>query len=216
MPHLAEKYRFITIEGNTGAGKTTLARMLAEQYGGKLILEEFAENPYLADFYTDPDRYAFHTEVYFMLDRQAQIKQLLDSGQLNQGFNVSDYLFIKSLLYAEVTLPPHEFRLFERMFRAVYPQLPQPDCTIYVHSTVPRLIRNIQKRGRDFEQVVEGSYLQKVEDVYFQYFYRQPQQRTLILHTDELDFVENDAHYQQIVAWVNADYAAGVHHLSLR
>ena len=213
---LAQKYNFITVEGNTGAGKTSLARMLADQYGGKLILEEFVDNPFLPHFYNHPERYAFHTEVYFMLDRHQQLVSVIQSQQLHTGFNVADYLFNKSLLYAEVNLPLDEFKLFDRMFRAIYPVLPKPELLIYVHSTVPRLIRNIQKRGRDFEQSVRGSYLQQVEDIYFRHFTENPEMRILVIHADELDFVEQPNHYDQIVHWVTQDYAPGIHHLKLK
>ena len=213
---LAQKYNFITVEGNTGAGKTSLARMLADQYGGKLILEEFVDNPFLPHFYNNPERYAFHTEVYFMLDRHQQLSNVIQLQQLQQGFNISDYLFNKSLLYAEVNLPTDEFKLFERMFKAIYPKLPQPEFIIYVHATVPRLIRNIQKRGRDFEQSVRAAYLQEVEDIYFRYFDQNPQLRILVIHADDIDFVEEPQHYEQIVHWVNQDYTPGIHHVRLK
>lgn len=211
-----DKYKLITIEGNTGAGKTTLAKMLAKQYNGHLILEEFAENPFLPKFYSEPEKYAFHTEMYFMLDRYHQLNKFIESNQTGNGLTISDYIFRKSLLYAEVNLQPDEYRLFERMFNTVYPNLPQPGLIIYVHATVPRLIRNIQKRGRDFEQQVRESYLKRVEKIYFDYFQKNPHLLVLIIHADELDFVHNPTHYDLIVEAVTKDYPSGIHDVWIR
>lgn len=205
------KHKLITVEGNTGAGKTSLAQMLSEQYGAQLILEEFADNPFLPKFYAEPEKYAFHTEMHFMLDRYHQLSRFLQSWKASEELTISDYIFRKSLLYAEVNLQPDEYTLFERMFTTVYPNLPQPDLIVYVHATVPRLLRNIQKRGRDFEQQVRESYLHRVEKIYFDYFQNNPHLRVLIIHADNLDFVHQPKHYQQIVEWVNREYTPGMH-----
>ncbi|OWY21771.1 deoxynucleoside kinase [Sphingobacteriales bacterium UPWRP_1] len=204
------KYKLITVEGNTGAGKTSLAQMLTEEYGARLILEEFADNPFLPKFYAEPEKYAFHTEMHFMLDRYHQLTAFLKDWSKNNTLAISDYIFRKSLLYAEVNLLPEEYRLFERLFDTVYPNLPQPDLIVYVHATVPRLLKNIQKRGRDFEQQVRESYLHRVEKIYFDYFKSNPHLRVLLIHADNLDFVHNPQHYRQILHWVNQDYPAGV------
>lgn len=204
------KYRFITVEGNIGAGKSSLARLLHQEYGGNLILEQFAENPFLARFYDNPQRFGFHTEVYFMLDRQQQLKQILASQQLQEGNNVSDYLFNKSLLFAAVNLEEEEFSLFESIFNEVYPMVPQPELLVYIHATTPRLLQNIKKRGRDFEQSIQEAYLKMVEQNYLRYFRHNEQLRILLIHADSMDFVENADHYEQILHWLQQDYPVGV------
>jgi len=212
---MKDKYHFITVEGNTGAGKTTLAQMLAAQYNGNLILEDFVDNPFLPKFYIDQDRYAFPCELYFLMDRQKQLSEIIASNRLREGFNISDYLLNKSLLYGQANLEGDEYQLYARVFNNLYPILPQPELVIYVHSTVPRLIKNIQKRGRGFEQGVDPNYLQKVEELYMDYFEKNPQLKVLILHADNLDFVAHPEHYQQILEWVNRDYEAGITNLYL-
>lgn len=212
---MREKYNFITVEGNTGAGKTTLARMLAEQYKGNLILEDFVDNPFLPKFYIDRERYAFPCELHFLMARQKQLSEIIASNKLKQGFNISDYLLNKSLLYGQVNLEGDEYQLYANIFNALYPKLPKPELVVYVHSTVPRLIKNIQKRGRGFEQDVDPNYLQKVEELYMEYFKSNPQLKVLIIHADNLDFVAHPEHYQQILEWVNKDYEGGITDLYL-
>lgn len=185
--------------------------MLAQAYDGELILEEFVDNPFLPKFYADIERYAFPTEVFFLMDRHRKLTELIASRTLQKGFNVTDYLLNKSLLYAQVNLKEDEYRLFERIFHALHTELPQPDLVIYIHSRIPRLIQNIRRRGRGFEQVVEPAYLQRVEDRYLRYFKENPSLKVLIINADDLDFVNNPADYEQIMEWVNAPYEAGIH-----
>ena len=210
------KYNFVAIEGNTGAGKTSLANMLAAKYDANLILEQFVDNPFLADFYGDIDRFAFPTEMYFLMDRHHKLNELIASNSLTKGLNITDYLLNKSLLYAQVNLRSNEYLLFERFFNALYSYLPDPDLVIYIHSRVPRLIKNIRRRGRDFEQKVEPAYLQRVEDRYMRYFKANPHLKVLIINADELDFVNNPSHYEQILEWVNHPYEPGVNVVEFR
>ncbi len=210
------KYNFITIDGNTGAGKTTLSEMLSKDMNGHLILEEFVDNPFLADFYKEPDRYAFPTEIYFMCDRYQQLKETIRQLDLYKELHIADYIFTKSLLYAKANLKGKEFELFDRVFGMFFNDLPEPELFIYIHSTADRLVKNIQKRGRDFEQVVRKSYLQTVEDIYFDYFKQNQHLRILVIPSDDLDFVENPEHYQMIKEAVCKEYEPGIHYLELK
>ncbi len=209
------QYNFITIDGNTGAGKTTLAEMIAKQFGGRLILEDFVDNPFLPAFYAEPDRYAFQTELYFLVDRYQQLKETLGKIDLYGKLNIADYIFVKSLLYAKANLKDQEYHLFERVFNMVFNDLPEPELFIYIHSKADRLVENIRKRGRGFEQVVRKSYLQTVEDIYFDYFKKHQHLRILIIPSDDIDFVANPKHYEQIIDKVTQKYEPGIHYIEI-
>ena len=140
------KYHFITIEGNIGAGKTTLAHMLSKHYNARLVLEEFADNPFLSKFYENPQQYAFPVELFFMAERYKQLKELIQQKDLFQSVTISDYLFTKCLLFSKVTLPEDEFRLYQRLFDIIHQQLVQPDILIYLHAPVSKLQSNIPVR----------------------------------------------------------------------
>lgn len=204
-------YNFITIDGNTGAGKTTLTEMLARDFGGELILEEFADNPFLPMFYSQPERYAFSTELYFLVDRYEQLQATLAERDLYGKPHFADYIFKKSLLYAKANLEGEEFRLFERIFNTFFTNLPEPELFIYIHSKADRLVQNIQKRGRDFEQAVRKSYLQTVEDIYFQHFEENKHLRILVIPADDLDFVQKPEDYQKICEAVTKTFEPGIH-----
>jgi len=210
------KYNFITIDGNTGAGKTTLANMFAEEFGANLILEQFVDNPFLAAFYAEPDRFAFQTEMYFLVDRYQQLKEKIRVLDLHKNLNISDYIFTKSLLYAKANLNEQEYQLFERIFNMFFNDLPEPELFIYVHSTADRLVKNIQKRGRGFEQVVRKSYLKSVEDIYFEHFEKNKHLRILIIPSDDLDFVTKADDYQKIKEAVTKEYEPGIHYLNIK
>lgn len=213
---MLSRYNFVVVEGNTGAGKTSLAQMLASDYNATLLLEEFEDNPFLPKFYYEPHKYAFHTEIHFMLDRQQQIKRWLDDFYAhNKGLTIADYLPIKSLLYSEINLEKDEYMLFHRLFHSLFEQLPQPELVIYIHSTVPRLLRNIEKRGRNFEKASRAHYLQTVENTYFRYFRHNPQLRVIVIHADNMDYVENPNHYGLIRQWLQQDYPIGISEVRL-
>lgn len=205
------RYNFITIEGNIGAGKTTLAKMVADEYGGKNILEEFVANPFLPKFFEDPDRYAFSAELFFLADRYQQLHKVLEDFDLASGFTVADYVFVKSLLYAKVNLKEDEWRLFDRIFNIIYPQLPDPELLVYIHSSPERLVQNIIKRGRDFEQGVRLAYLKQIENAYFDYFKSRPDLKILVIDTDAVDFVQNPDQFKKILALIDSDYNPGIH-----
>ena len=160
------KHQFITIEGNIGAGKTTLANILAKQLNARIILEEFADNPFLSKFYDNPNQYAFPLELFFMAERYKQLKELVHTKDLFQSITVSDYLFTKCLLFAKVNLPEEEFRLYQKLFDIIHQQLVFPDVLIYLHASVNKLQQNIKKRNRPFEQAIPDEYLFNIQETY--------------------------------------------------
>ena len=205
-------YRFITIEGNIGAGKTTLAHMLAKHFDAKLILEEFADNPFLPKFYEKPQQYAFPLELFFMAERYKQLKDMLQTQDLFTNVVISDYLFVKSLLFAKINLLEDEYSLYQKLFEIINPQLVQPDLLIFLNAPVSQLQKNIKKRNRSYEQQIEDAYLQKVHDMYTQYL-KQHAVRTLMIDTTKIDFLGEPAHFQQILQALETDYEPGIHRL---
>jgi deoxyadenosine/deoxycytidine kinase len=204
------KYKFITIEGNIGAGKTTLANLLSNKLNARLVLEEFADNPFLAKFYENPVQYAFSVELFFMAERFKQLKDLLGQQDLFQTTTVSDYLFTKCLLFAKVNLPDDEFRLFQRLFEMMQPQLIQPDILIYLHSPVNKLQENIKKRNRSYELNIKDDYLFNIQETYTGYI-KQHHLKTLFVDASNADFVNNEEHLSTILNALEKDYSDGQH-----
>jgi deoxyadenosine/deoxycytidine kinase len=204
------KYKFITIEGNIGAGKTTLANLLSTKLNARLVLEEFADNPFLAKFYENPVQYAFSVELFFMAERFKQLKDLLGQQDLFQTTTVSDYLFTKCLLFAKVNLPDDEFRLFQRLFDMMQPQLIQPDILIYLHAPVNKLQENIKKRNRTYELNIKDDYLFKIQETYTGYI-KQHQMKTLFVDASNADFLNNEEHLNTILNALDKDYKGGQH-----
>jgi len=208
------KYNFVTIEGNIGAGKTTLANLLSKHYNAKLILEEFADNPFLPKFYESPEQYAFPLELFFMAERYKQLKDMLQTKDMFQQTTVSDYLFTKCLLFAKVNLPDEEFRLYQKLFEIINPQILQPDILIYLHSPVNKLQENIKKRNRQYEQSIPNDYLFTLQETYTQYI-KQHNIKTLFVDTRNADFLGNEKHLQVIIDALDKDYEDGQHYISL-
>jgi deoxyadenosine/deoxycytidine kinase len=208
------KYSFITVEGNIGAGKTTLSDLLAKHYNARLILEQFADNPFLPKFYADPKQYAFPLELFFMAERFKQLKDLLQQRDLFQSITVSDYLFTKCLLFAKVNLPGDEFTLYQRLFDIIHQQLVQPDILIYLHAPVSKLQQNIRKRGRSYEQSIPDDYLFSIQETYTQYI-RQHNIKTIVVDASNADFLSNETHLQTIVDALEKEYDHGQHFLTL-
>jgi len=204
------KYKFITIEGNIGAGKTTLASLLSNKLNARLVLEEFADNPFLAKFYENPAQYAFSVELFFMAERFKQLKDLLSQQDLFQNVTVSDYLFTKCLLFAKVNLPVDEFRLFQRLFEMMQPQLLQPDLLIYLHAPVNKLQENIKKRNRSYEQNIKDDYLFEIQQTYTHYI-KQHSFKTLFVDASNVDFLNNSEHLEILLDALNRDYTEGQH-----
>lgn len=208
------QYHFVTIEGNIGAGKTTLAHLLARHYNARLVLEQFADNPFLPKFYENPRQYAFPLELFFMAERFKQLKELIQQKDLFHSVTISDYLFTKCLLFAKINLPEDEFRLYQRLFDIVHQQLVQPDILIYLHTPVNKLQENIRKRNRPYEQNIPDSYLLSIQETYSHYI-RQQNVKTLIVDAAQADFLDNESHLQAIIDALDKKYENGQHYISL-
>ncbi len=208
------KYHFITIEGNIGAGKTTLAHLLSRHFNARLILEQFADNPFLPKFYESPQQYAFPLELFFMAERFKQLKDLIQQKDLFQNVTISDYLFTKCLLFAKINLPDDEFRLYQRLFEIINQQLIQPDILIYLHSSVQKLQQNIKKRNRLYEQNIADDYLFSIQETYTNYI-KHHNTKTLFIDASEADFLGNEKHLQAVIDALDKDYPHGQHFISL-
>lgn len=208
------KYNFVTIEGNIGAGKTTLAHMLSKHFNARLILEEFADNPFLPKFYESPEQYAFPLELFFMAERYKQLKDLLQTKDMFQTITISDYLFTKCLLFAKVNLPDEEFRLYQKLFDIINPQIIQPEILIYLHCPVNKLQENIKKRNRAYEQGIASDYLFSLQETYTQYI-RQHNIKTLFVDVSNADFLGNDKHLKVVLDALDKEYDQGQHYISL-
>ena len=208
-------YRIITVEGNIGSGKTSFAKQLAGELNAKLILETFADNPFLQKFFVKQQDYALGMEMFFMAERYEQLNQELSEQDMFQKNYVIDYLFNKSLLYARVNLDETEFNLFQKIFNILNPKMRKSDIVIYLHSDLDRLVSNIVKRGREFEQTVQKDYLQKIETVYLEHFRQNSDQKTLIFDVSDADFVANATDFQKMMSIVAENHTVGVHRFKI-
>lgn len=190
-----ESYNYIAIEGNIGAGKTTLSAKISEDFNAKLVLERFADNPFLPKFYKDQNRYAFPLEMSFLADRYQQLTDDLAQFDLFKDFIVADYHIFKSLIFAKITLQEDEYRLYKTMFDIIYKEMPKPDLYIYLYQNTERLLENIKKRGRNYEQEIPPEYLEKINRGYLDYIKTQPDLNVLIIDVSELDFVNKQEDY---------------------
>ena len=189
---------YLVIEGNIGAGKTTLATMLSADLNSKLILEGFSDNPFLPKFYSDPSKYSFLLELSFLAERYSQLKNDLSNRDLFHDLTIMDYYFMKSLIFAQNTLAPDEYNLYRKFFDIIYDRLPRPDLYVYLHIPESKLIENIRMRGRDYEQSIETGYLRTIKEGYFNFFSQQNDFPVLIIDTSNIDFVKDQTHYQLI------------------
>lgn len=208
------KYTFISIEGNIGSGKTTFAQMLAEQFQCKLILEQFADNPFLPKFYNQPEKHAFPLELFFMAERYQQLTEYA-SGDLFATQVISDYFFMKSKLFAQNNLKDDELLLFNRLSDIALKNLPRPDLLLYLHSDVTRLQSNINERGRDYEHNISEKYLLQIQERYFDYFKKQNDFPVIIIDVSRVDFVLDALVYQKMISLFEKEYEVGLHRISL-
>jgi 2-amino-4-hydroxy-6-hydroxymethyldihydropteridine diphosphokinase len=190
-----EKFNYIAFEGNIGAGKTTLAHKIAEDFNAKTVLERFADNPFLPKFYKDQNRYAFPLEMSFLADRYQQLSDDLAQFDLFKDFVVADYHIFKSLIFAKITLAEDEYRLYRNLFDIIYKEMPKPDLYVYLYQNSGRLLQNIKKRGRNYEQNIEADYLDKINNGYLDYIKSQTDLNVLIIDVSEKDFVKKHEDY---------------------
>jgi deoxyguanosine kinase len=196
---LFSQLQLIAIEGNIGAGKTTLSKMISNDFNAKLVLERFADNPFLPKFYEDQARYAFPLEMSFLADRYQQFMDDTSQFDLFKNFMVSDYDIFKSLIFAKVTLQKEEYNLYRKVFNFMYKEVRKPEIYLYLYQNTERLLDNIKKRGRDYEQNIDPVYLEKINRGYLDFIKSHPNQNSIILDIGELDFVHNPDDYEFIL-----------------
>ena len=212
------KYNYIAIEGTIGAGKTTLATRIANDFNGKLVLEEFEgdKNPFLPKFYKEPEKYSFQLEMTFLALRYQQLKDKLGMLDLFQDFIISDYYVAKSLIFSRNNLQEDEYQLFSRFFNIIFSDMPKPELLVYLYSDIERLQANIHKRGRSYEQEISDDYLADIQQGYMNFLNQQlGNMRILMLDTTRLDFVANERDYQRIIEVIDRPYEIGLHRVAL-
>jgi deoxyguanosine kinase len=190
--------RFLVIEGNIGAGKTTLAKKIAGDYNAKIILERFADNPFLPKFYEDQERYSFPLELSFLADRYHQLKEELTTPDLFHPLTVADYYFMKSLIFSRQTLSDDEYNLYKQLFEIIHKSLPKPDLFVYLSMSTDRLLEQIKQRGRAYEQNISAAYLEKIHGSYLEFIKQQPSLPTLIIDANNINFLNNEEDYKKI------------------
>jgi 2-amino-4-hydroxy-6-hydroxymethyldihydropteridine diphosphokinase len=190
-----EQFNYVAFEGNIGAGKTTLATKIAEDFNAKTVLERFADNPFLPKFYKDQSRYAFPLEMSFLADRYKQLSDDLSQFDLFKDFIVADYHIFKSLIFAKITLAEDEYRLYSNLFQIIYKEMPKPDLYVYLYQNSDRLLQNIKKRGRSYEQEIPAEYLDKINTGYLDYIKSQKDLNILFIDVSDRDFVKNHEDY---------------------
>lgn len=194
-----QDYKYIVIEGNIGAGKTSLATMIANRFNARVLLEKFADNPFLPRFYKDPARYSFPLELSFLAERYMQMKEEMGSLEIFTPFTVADYYFSKSLIFASATLQDEEYKLYRQLFHIILNSLPRPDLYVYLHTDTDRLMKNIKSRGRDYEKGITPEYLNSIQAAYFNYFRQNPDYRYLVIDVGKIDFVTREEDFLKII-----------------
>ena len=192
-------YQFVAIEGNIGAGKTTLTNRISTEWGCQTILEQFTDNPFLPLFYKQPERYAFPVELFFMTERHKQLQEILTQQSLFQPLVLADYFFIKTLLFARNNLLEEEYRLFQRLFDVLNASFPKPGLLVYIHRPINALLKNISKRGRSYETDISREYLQSLQEAYLEYFRTDTSFPIVVVEAADIDFFTDDDAYQSLL-----------------
>jgi deoxyguanosine kinase len=214
--HLPElPYSFIAIEGNIGSGKTTLAEMIGSDYEAGTIMEQFADNPFLPYFYENPGQYAFPLELFFMTERYKQLQTMATQQDMFYEFQVADYCFVKTLLFARHTLPVDEFRIFQKLWMVLEGSLPRPELIVYLHRPIAALLDNISRRGRSYEQKIQPAYLEQVQHAYFEYFRSEVAIPILVFDLQARDFRQEKGLYQEILQVISGQHRPGLQHISI-
>lgn len=204
-------YNYIVIEGNIGAGKTTLAKMLSGRYDARLVLERYYDNPFLPKFYSSPDKYSFHLELSFLAERYTQLNKELNDRDLFQPLTISDYYFMKSLIFSRATLTEDEFKLYRQVFDIINTNIVKPDLYIYLHLSLDNLMRNIKNRGRYFEQNIQKEYLVKIQEGYMDFFRHQKDLTILMIDMNDIDFVHKTSDFDKLAELVfSKEYEPGI------
>ena len=207
--------RLVSVEGVLGIGKTSLCRKLGETLGARLVLEKFEENPFLKDFYRDPDRFAFQTQIFFLLARYRQQRDLFQTDLFHR-FVITDYIFEKDKIFAYLNLQDDELKLYETLVGSMEHSIPVPDLVIYLQSSVQKLIHNIRKRGRDFESTITEDYVRDLNEAYNYFFFRYRTTPLLIVNAAETDFVNSDEHYEDLLREIFRSNRAAVEYYNPR
>jgi deoxyguanosine kinase len=207
-------YNYIAIEGNIGAGKTTLATRLSRQFNTRLILEQFEDNSFLPKFYEDQARYAFPLELSFLADRFQQLKTQVAVQDMFHPITIADYFILKSLIFAKKTLNAEEFNLYSRLFSIIENALPKPDLLVYLYVDISRLQKNIRMRGRVYEQKIEDDYLLKIQEGYLNYIKQQNDLRVLLIDTNQIDFVAHPKDFDKLAEIITQEYPLGIHRIT--
>lgn len=209
-------YPYIVIEGNIGVGKTTFCRKLQEKYDARLILEQFSDNPFLPYFYENPERHAFSVELFFMTERHRQLQEELIQGDLFNQQIISDYIFIKTLLFAKNNLNEEEYRLFNQLFHVLNAHFKKPDLVVYLHRPVQNLLHQIKKRGRSFEMEINATYLEDIQKAYFDFFKMDPEYPILVVGIDDIDFEKDNHAFELLNNLLLQNYEPKVHYINLK
>lgn len=209
-------HRFIAIEGNIGAGKTSLCHLLFRDFGSRLLLEQFTDNPFLPFFYENPERYGFPVELFFMTERHKQLQEHFAQPDLFQQTTIADYFFVKTLLFAKNNLNEEEYRLFQRLWQVLNQTFPKPDVLFYLHRPVETLMKQIEKRGRDYEKNISSDYLTSIQNAYFDFFKTEDSVPVVVIELNEVNYLEDEKLYQQLAEILKENYTPGMHFIQLK
>ncbi|MCB0738227.1 MAG: deoxynucleoside kinase [Bacteroidetes bacterium] len=208
------KYQYIAIEGVIGVGKTTLATQLSEMLNARLILEEFVSNTFLEKFYTNPERYAFPTEVGFLVERFQQFESEFEQSLFSQSI-VSDYFFDKSRIFARLNLNDPHFSLYKKLYSVLSKSIPTPDIILFLTADIEHVKANIAKRGREMENDIDQNYLDSLSKSYFEYLKHMNKYPILVLDVTDFDFLNNEKFMKKIISLLSTNWESGIHHISI-